>query len=264
MFPSPAPSPSPSPGPAYLYLNSHHNNSGAVGGGSNAGGGANGFGPPPPPNGNAGFGLPRFPQQQQAATLGGWGPRSHHQHQQNPSLSSLPGSLAHSSAASSLSGPNGGPSSPGGFAALHHPAQHHHPHHHPHASHTPSNLSHMPSPGALNNTTAPHYSSSGSSSNTMGGAGGAGGSGFSPHWQQQLLKAEVSGRGMRGEVAVGGAYTYPFTLFAHRSHANPHPLTTTQEQQLSQRGVQRAPRLPFRTLTRAPCIYRRRRPMVSR
>lgn len=199
MFPSPAPSPSPSPGPAFLYLNSHgHHQSASHGGGAGAAGvmgpsaaaAANGASPFGPPNGaGGGFPLGRFPQQ-----AVGWGPRSHQHpvahHQQNPSLSSLPGSVAHSSAASSLNA-NGGPPSPAyGSLPGHH---HHHPHHHAHAAHTPSNLSHIPSPSTLHTGANSHMSSgSSSAASVAAAAAAAAAANASPHWQQQLIKAEVS------------------------------------------------------------------------
>lgn len=181
MYPSPSPSPAPSP-PAYLYLNNHHHPSGSHGGGpiSGAGGQAaaqnNGY--------NASFTpLARFPIPSAA-----WPQRAHqhphHSHQQNPSLSSLPGSIGHSSAASISAG---APSSPG-YANL---AAHHHHHH---TAHGPSGLSHMSSPGGLHSA---HLSSSASRSEAVASAANAAAAAAaaasgSPHWQQQIVKAEIS------------------------------------------------------------------------
>lgn len=105
---------------------------------------------------------------------GAWPQRAHqhhpHSHQQNPSLSSLPGSIGHSSAASISAG---GPSSPGyGNLGTHH--------HHHHGGHGPSGLSHMSSPGGLHSG---HMTNSSARSDAASG---------SPHWQQQILKAEIS------------------------------------------------------------------------
>ncbi|CDW95185.1 hypothetical protein, partial [Sporisorium scitamineum] len=101
MYPSPAPSPAPSP-PAYLYLNNHHHQSGSHGGGPISGAGGQGSAQNHNnPNGYNGSFTPvgRFPM-----PSGAWPQRAHqhphHSHQQNPSLSSLPGSIGHSSAAS--------------------------------------------------------------------------------------------------------------------------------------------------------------------
>ncbi|EPQ25897.1 uncharacterized protein PFL1_06570 [Pseudozyma flocculosa PF-1] len=176
MYPSPSPSPAPSP-PAFLYLNSHHHQSGSHGGGPLSGGGqgssaqqnqAGAFGP----SGSAGFNpVGRFP-----LPGSGWPPRSqhhaHHSHQQNPSLSSLPGSLGHSSTASANNA--GPPSSPayGGLSSSHH---------HHHSAHGPHGLSHLASPATLH--PSQNHLASSSASNAAA---------HSPHWQQQLHKAEIS------------------------------------------------------------------------
>ncbi|SAM82828.1 related to CCR4-transcriptional regulator involved in carbon catabolite repression [Ustilago bromivora] len=171
MYPSPSPSPAPSP-PAYLYLNHHHHQSASHGGGPLPGAGGQGsaqnhnnYNPSFTP-------LGRFPTPSAA-----WPQRAHqhhpHSHQQSSSLSSLPASLAHSSAASISVG---GPSSPG-YANL---GAHHH-HHHP--AHGPSALSHMSSPGGMHSG---HMSNSSARSDPAVAASG------SPHWQQQILKAEIS------------------------------------------------------------------------
>ncbi len=179
MYPSPSPSPAPSP-PAYLYLNSHHHPSGSHGGGplSQPGGQASAQ------NHNNGYNgsftpVGRFPMPNAA-----WPQRSHqhphHSHQQNPSLSSLPGSIGHSSAASISAG---GPSSPG-YANL---AAHHHHHH---GGHGPSGLSHMASPGGIHSSG--HLGSSSARSDAAAAAAAAAAASGSPHWQQQILKAEIS------------------------------------------------------------------------
>lgn len=171
MYPSPSPSPAPSP-PAYLYLNNHHHQSASHGRGPLPGAGGQGsaqnhnnYNPSFTP-------LGRFPIPSAA-----WPQRAHqhhpHSHQQSSSLSSLPASLAHPSAASISAG---GSSSPG-YANL---AAHHH-HHHP--AHGPSALSHMSSPGGMHSA---HMSNSSARSDPTLAASG------SPHWQQQILKAEIS------------------------------------------------------------------------
>ncbi|SPC64413.1 related to CCR4 - transcriptional regulator involved in carbon catabolite repression [Ustilago sp. UG-2017b] len=171
MYPSPSPSPAPSP-PAYLYLNNHHHQSASHGRGPLPGAGGQGsaqnhnnYNPSFTP-------LGRFPIPSAA-----WPQRAHqhhpHSHQQSSSLSSLPASLAHPSAASISAG---GPSSPG-YANL--AAQHHQ--HHP--AHGPSALSHMSSPGGMHSG---HMSNSSARSDPALAASG------SPHWQQQILKAEIS------------------------------------------------------------------------
>ncbi|MCO5585333.1 hypothetical protein L7F22_039266 [Adiantum nelumboides] len=146
MYQSPAPSPSPSPGPAYLY---HQNSNGASSyGGSN---GANGY-----------PGATRYP----SSGIGGWVSRSHHApHQQNPSLSSLPGIGPMNSNA---------PSSPGYASLLGGGGSGQH--HHLHQSHGPGQI---PSPGPMHSMS----STSASSAAAMNS---------SPHWQQQLLKADIS------------------------------------------------------------------------
>ncbi|KAN0065140.1 Glucose-repressible alcohol dehydrogenase transcriptional effector [Thecaphora frezii] len=184
MFPSPSPSPAPSP-PAFLYLNSHHHQTGSHGAGplsggaggqgssgQNQGGGHGPNGSAFGHNGSSGFNpVGRF-----ALPGSGWPPRAqhhaHHSHQQNPSLSSLPGSLGHSSAAS---GNAGGPPSSPGYGSL--PTGHHHHH----SAHGPHGLSHLASPATLH--PSQNHLSSSSSSNSAA---------HSPHWQQQLIKAEIS------------------------------------------------------------------------
>lgn len=154
MYQSPAPSPSPSPGPAYLYHQQQSSN--GAGTSSYNSNGANGT-----PSGYSSAG--RF-----SSSGVNWVSRSHHHsHQQNASLSSLPGSLGHSSANSGNN--NNAPSSPGYGSLTNN-------HHHHHTTHGPSGLSQIPSPGPLH---------------AMSSASAAAAANASPHWQQQLLKAEV-------------------------------------------------------------------------
>ncbi|SNX85106.1 related to CCR4 - transcriptional regulator involved in carbon catabolite repression [Melanopsichium pennsylvanicum] len=186
MYPSPSPSPAPSP-PAYLYLNNHHhhhhqnnNNPNHAGGPlSGAGGQASAQNHNNPNGYNASFTpVARFPMPA-AAWPQRAHPHPHHTHQQNPSLSSLPGSIGHSSAASVSAA---GPSSPGyGSLGAHH--------HHHHGAHGPSGLSHMASPGGMHSG---HLSSSAARSEAAAAAAAAAAASGSPHWQQQIVKAEIS------------------------------------------------------------------------
>ncbi|TKY84717.1 hypothetical protein EX895_005797 [Sporisorium graminicola] len=177
MYPSPSPSPAPSP-PAFLYLNNHHHQSGSHGGGPISGAGGQGSAQNNGYNGGSFTPVGRFPM-----PSGAWPQRGHqhphHSHQQNPSLSSLPGSIGHSSAAS-ISG--AGPSSPG-YSSL---GAHHHHHH---GAHGPSGLSHMTSPGGMHSG---HLSNSASRTEAAAAAAAAAAASGSPHWQQQIVKAEIS------------------------------------------------------------------------
>lgn len=274
MYASPSPSPAPSP-PAFLYLNSHagsashhHQQSGSHGGGilpgSGAGsqggglgaGGAGGQGSSNPlpfgtPNGSGFPPVGRYPGQSV-----GWPPRAHHHphhhHQPNPSLSSLPGSITHSSAASASAGP---PSSPG-YGSLSNGPSNHAPHHHHHHAHGPHALSHMASPAALHSTQNHMSAASSSTANT------------SPHWQQQLLKAEVrrvSRLVLRLPVSVFWCMFWRLVrmlTLAHvllpssscasvRSRASLLHLTTTLAQRHWQHGVRLAPPSPSPIRTRA-------------
>lgn len=180
MYPSPAPSPSPSPGPTYLYHQSQQQQQQQQQHGSN-GAGANPYNNNVNgTNGSSGSAYPsvgRFP-----SSGVNWVSRSHHPHaahQQNPSLSSLPGTMNHVGA---NSGNLNAPSSPG-FGALGVNNNNHHLLHHHHNTHGPSGLSQIPSPSplhAMNNNSAAAAASAAAVANA------------SPHWQQQLLKAEVS------------------------------------------------------------------------